>query len=1085
MTGFYLLVAAITLGGSLLTRLSPTVDEIKTRFDLAQTYYAAKDYDNGVTLFSGIADTPNRAILNVDTVTVAIDDLVLPVRIAARYQVGNSLRNVGLDLLARSESAFADGDTATARTRRLKAVEALRQARERFTTIVQDERAPENVRVMSQYQVIRAAFALEDYQAVVRDVERLLALFPGNSYEEAALYDLGWAYFRMGESTKTIESFHRVLRLSQDAVRIDRALFQIGEAYLGLDSLREARAWYQRLVDKYDFSAFSEKDLLAMQTAKIRGVVQETTRELVAKAQIKIGDTYAQSQEVDAAIAAYQLVPERYPQEQDLVEQSYTRLAALVLQVRGLDAGIREYEQAIRRSERKEFQATAQLQIARLLYEAGRYEGAADAYQVYWLGYSNVARIVGFTRDKVLFKLGECHRQLGTELAATEPVKAREVLARALGEYDSTLTYAGTALAADAIFGRGAALLAAGQSDSARIEFERVVDAFPAHPAVPMALFQIARLQHAAGQLPEAAIAYQRVLQVHPETSLADETHMELGVVYKALNQADAALLQYQQVSRGSPNWVKVQVEIGDLLTGAGRYAEAQERLSEALGEAAGDPEALGALLYLRGRIAYSQNRYAEAVPAFTEALNISPGEQVASSARFLRALSSYHLGKLADAAGDSAAGGEYCRRVLSDLELVLEEGITPKMRNVAYRTLGTAATRLGRADQTARYYSELIARTETPEERASFLLMLTELYYDQGRFEETSASAQRLIAERFEDNDELGYYLKERAYSVLASAELQRQQYEPALAAATKGLEEYPHSGESPSLAFAIGLSQYFLKDYPAAAASFERYVGRFPADARAVEGMYYAGQCWQIIGNYQVAAEHFLRVVHTFPRSAYVPEALFLAGENLYNAYQFEQALQAYNRILEEFPTAEYADDAAYSSAWALFELKRMDEGVARMELLVKRYPESMHAPKAQFTVGDYYYNIREYQKAKDAYGALVTRSPSSAEAPRARALVVELDEQIANQIYEEAVARYQAQDFRGAVAGFERIEAEYPQTPTALAALSNMGVALEELGEHSRAEAAYHEVLTRAGEDPAQQAVVEFAKARLAHL
>ena len=184
MTGLFILAIALALGGGLLTRISPTVDEIKDRFDLAQTYYAAQDYDNGVTIFSEIAETPNRALLNVDTISVVINDLVLPVRVAARYQVGNSLRNMGLDLLARSESALAERDSLLAEQRRAEAVESLRLARRHFADIVDDERALEHVRVMSQYQIIRAAFAMEDYVSVVEDVARLLEHFPGNDYEE-------------------------------------------------------------------------------------------------------------------------------------------------------------------------------------------------------------------------------------------------------------------------------------------------------------------------------------------------------------------------------------------------------------------------------------------------------------------------------------------------------------------------------------------------------------------------------------------------------------------------------------------------------------------------------------------------------------------------------------------------------------------------------------------------------------------------------------------------------------------------------------------------------------------------------------
>ncbi|MBI4532233.1 MAG: hypothetical protein HY709_12020, partial [Candidatus Latescibacteria bacterium] len=105
------LVVALAIGGSALTRLSPTVDEIKSRFELAQKYYAAKDYNNGVRIFNEIVETPNRAILDVDTITVAIDDLILPIRVAATYQVGNSYRNVGLDLLERSRLSREEGDS--------------------------------------------------------------------------------------------------------------------------------------------------------------------------------------------------------------------------------------------------------------------------------------------------------------------------------------------------------------------------------------------------------------------------------------------------------------------------------------------------------------------------------------------------------------------------------------------------------------------------------------------------------------------------------------------------------------------------------------------------------------------------------------------------------------------------------------------------------------------------------------------------------------------------------------------------------------------------------------------------------------
>ena len=42
---------------------------------------------------------------------------------------------------------------------------------------------------------------------------------------------------------------------------------------------------------------------------------------------------------------------------------------------------------------------------------------------------------------------------------------------------------------------------------------------------------------------------------------------------------------------------------------------------------------------------------------------------------------------------------------------------------------------RLGRQEEAARYYQELIAASDDPQEQATFSMLLTELYYDQQDF--------------------------------------------------------------------------------------------------------------------------------------------------------------------------------------------------------------------------------------------------------------------------------------------------------------------------------------------------------------
>ena len=1079
----FLIVAVL---GIALSRLSPSIPEIREKFELAQKYYAGKDYDTGVQLFRELIETPNNAVLNIDTLHVSIGELRLPLRIAATYQVGNSNRNMGLELLERSRSALSEGDSAIAAQRKEEAFRALKDSKGHFAQLVQEERVPSNVRVMAQYQIIRADYAMEAYRAVVEDVRLLLDRFPGSEYEDVALYDMAWSHYNLAEYPEAIEAFRRVLDVSEDVIRRDRSVFQIAESYVHLGDRDLAVEWYQRLVDTYDFTVLSEKELEAMKALKIRGVVKETTRELVAKAQIRIGDVWAEQGKVKEAIEAYSLVPQRYPQEQLLVEQAYTRGAGLILERRGLDPGIRAYRQALENVDRKEFKATIQLQIARELFDAGRYREALEAYHVYMKAYGDVARIIGFDIDKVLFKIAEAYRHLGIGLLKEDSKGATEALERSLATYDTLLARFGeTPLRPDARFGMAISHHALGHTDRALELFLEVARAYPDHPAAPSALLQAGRNQYTSGAYEEAASTYRALIERYSDFERIDRVYAELGMTYKAMGHIEQAVAALRRVRRSAPAWVKVRAEIGEILTSAGRYDEALEGLDEAIAAGEGTPEVVAELRYIKGKIAYSKKNYPQAVPELTEALEYSSNEQLKVSARFMRGLAYYEMGKDYDAEGEGGKAVRYYERSTEDLQGVLRSDPTPKMRDIAYRTLGTAMIRLGRSEETIQTYSALIASVKSPEERAVFELLLMELYYDQRRFEEAISAARSLVALSFEDTNEAGYFRKERAYSVLSGALLELKKYEEAVAAGKEGLERYPDSGESAALAFTIGLAYYGLEDYERAARNFEEYIRRFPKERNVLFGYYYAGQSYQILGEYEKAADAFRRIVRAFPTSAQAPEALFLCGENLYNALQFDASRSTFEELLERYPDSAFADDALYSLAWIYFDLNQMDTGLKSMETLASRFPQSPHASRALYTIGDYYYSVKKYAQAKEAYRKVIRTYSESEEAAKAAQLIPELDEEMASRLYDKAFSAFERRDYTLAVEGFQAVLDRFPNTYAALSALANMAVAWEHLGDRKRAKKLYDKVIAIGAGDESKADVVRFAKLRLEHL
>jgi outer membrane assembly lipoprotein YfiO len=1088
-----LLIVLVFALGTITTRFFPTEERIQDRFALGQTYYAANDHENCVRIFREITETPNYSLLNVDAIDVSIGELVLPIRVAATYQVGNSHRNVGSTRLERSRNAAAEGDSALSKDRRAEAEAAFASAKESYRRIADKDAAPLHVRVMAQYQIVHADYQMESYPEVIEDARELLKRFPGSAYEEAAIYDMGWAYYYMEEYEKCIETFRKLMAVSEDALKLDRALFQMAESSFALSAYDQAIAWYERLVNQYDFAGMTEKELEAMKVQRLRGLVRETTRELVAKAQIRIGDTYAEQGEVDEAIGAYSLVSERYPQEQALVEKSYDSMADMVLNQRGVDAGVAVLRNAIENVDHRTFQAKAQLKIARALFDVERYGEAIDEYRVYVKAYGDIAAAVGYTLDRAYFMIAEAYREMGQSDADTAggDLPAENSYYREAVTYYSMLLseYPLSVRTAEATYGLGHAYRGLTMTDSAMVYFRKTVDRYPSASVAPYALVWQARLGFMEEDFEEAAALYRTLIQTYPESELVDQAQKDLGLSYKRLNRIEEAVVAFSRLSISSPFWAKAQAEAGDMLVAAGRLDEVDRvlGLNQAIqvAEEGGDKETVGELYYIKGRIARAKGARKEEVGHFSSVLKATSNPQLTAFALFFRGLAQYELGSREDAAGDSPVAVLHYERCVANLDSAVIYDISPQARSVAYRTRGTALTRLGRAAQAVRNYSELIRSALSAEERSDYQLLLMELYYDQRQLDEAERVAQEIVRGVFEDDREAGFFKKERAYSVLSSAYLEQKRYRDALAVASEGLAKFPDVGESAAMAFVVGRSLYFLEEYPRAARAFRTYIAHYPDRDEAPSAYYHLGYCYEIIGEYDRAAEAFGTMVDQFPQHALVPDALYRFGENLYNDRKFREALDAYMEVERRAPSTPFAPKALYSASWTYLDLDRPEDGIRTMRRLVATYPESDYARFAQFSIGDYYYSIKDYRTAQADYRKVAERFPTSEEAAKVKALLADLDEDLAGQEYDRVFPDFEKKNYDAAARGFRAIADQYPGTYSALAALANLGVALEHLGDVKGARRAYDRVIAAGDEDPENKDVVEFSKIRLKNL
>ena len=1090
MTSLIIILTTIVVG-AVGSRFVPTEDLLQDQFSLGQKYYAANDHENAVEIFNEIERTPNYALLEVDAIQVSIGEQTMPIRVAAAYQLGNSHRNVGRTKLERARNAVAEGDSLKGRQRWGEGVASFEAAKVHYRRLVEDTSAPRAVRVMAQYQIVRANYQMESYGDVVGASQVLLERFPGSDYEESALYDRAWAYYHMGDFAAAIGTFERMLGMAADVVKIDRAIYQAGESHFELGAFDAARAMYGRLVDKYDFGAMSEDELKAMETERFRGLVQETTRELVAKAQIRIGDAYAEEERIDEAVAAYSLVPQRYPQETLLVQKSYGNMAEMVFEQQGVDAGITVLGRAIDQVEDPVFRGRSQARIAGVLYEDGRFAEALQEYEVFVRAYGDEAAAVGFTLDRVLFMEGECHRALGRQARERDrAVAAESHFGEAVSRYRSILSrHPRSERVPEALFGMGRAFYALGQADSARAHFRSSVEGHPAAPVAPHALSWQGQMEFLLEEHDGAQRSYERLLSVYPGAGLNDRTWKDLGLLYKSTNRMDEAIEAFSNVDEDFELWTKVQADMADLLLAAGRLDEIPARIDfdrvTAKAAAEGDEETLAELHYVQGRIARERDDRAAQIEHFGAALARVPESRVRSLALFFRGLAHYSEGMAADAADDSLTGTAHFEAAVDDLQRLLDAGVSAEMRPIAYRTRGVALTRLGRSSEAVSAYRTLIESAASDDERTDFELMLMELYYDQGQLAQTEQMAAALLAAPAAGQGGADARRKaERAYMVLVSIMMSQERYDEALATATQALRRHPDSQDRGTLMLVRAQALLSLEEYPKAASAFDRFTQEHPRHPDVASAYMQLGYAREILGEYGDAAAAYQRAGERL-QGTEVADALFRAGENLYNDSRFEEALERYLEVAQRYPGSPAAEQALYSAAWTYLDLDRDRASIETMARLVADYPHSDYARFAQFSIGDYHYSRKEYESAQNAYEKVVALYGETPEAQNARSLLTDLEEDMASRDYEAVFADFERRKYKVAVQGFEDVYEKYPRSYSALAALANKGVALEHLGDKGRARETYEQIMQTAADDPDKDDIAEFARLRLENL
>ena len=172
---------------------------------------------------------------------------------------------------------------------------------------------------------------------------------------------------------------------------------------------------------------------------------------------------------------------------------------------------------------------------------------------------------------------------------------------------------------------------------------------------------------------------------------------------------------------------------------------------------------------------------------------------------------------------------------------------------------------------------------------------------------------------------------------------------YESAIDEWQTFIRKFPEDSRSNKAMHYLGTCQLQAKQLPAAAATFEAVLQKFPKFELLDQTILNLGTAWYTMAqeskkteDYAKAETSFARLSNEFPKSPYAGRALYYRGESQYQQNKLDEAAASYMALNNTFPNDELVPDATYALGICQQTLMKTDDALATFATFEKKFPK-----------------------------------------------------------------------------------------------------------------------------------------------
>lgn len=664
--------------------------------------------------------------------------------------------------------------------------------------------------------------------------------------------------------------------------------------------------------------------------------------------------------ETEEAEAAFAALREKFPKH-DLAADAALGEASSAFQA-GDDATARRLCAAFLADHPSHPQASsAALLLAECDYRSGDFTRAERGYAAFLEKYGSDANAwrAAVRRGLALMRLGKAE-------------EATALLDRALAEPgagDRGTRLAALVTRADAAFARADWETSQRRFDEAARLTDHPADADTTRVRED-SLLKLGLSMHRRGAPADAIAAYDRLLTESPDGRHALQATFEKGQALAELKRDAEAAAAFNQVVAAEKDAAEPRFSahalrhLAAIASRAGRAEEAAALLAQ-IGDLTGEGSA--AIDLERGRALLSAGKYADAEEALTQAIDASTEPAIALEARAHRAIAVSRQGRSEDALME-----------LTSLKPRSSDLPAESRASVAYE-LASVLKQLGRDDEAAAAYQDLLALGPPPSLAAYAAIDLAQLSAKSERFDDclrwvdaAAASVAKTDRGTLQAITDHGAYLRgisehrlgrsadaAKTLSRFLSDRADSPLREPAALACGEAMIKSGHPADAakilgplasastdaqiagPAL-LRLGESHALAQQWTASEEAFTTYLSRFGDSGLWFQARFGIGWARENQGRHEAAIESYREVVerHSGPTAA---RAQFQIGECLYATKKLDAAVRELMRVDILYAYPEWSAAALFEAGRCLAEQGKTGDAREQFEQVIKRFADT----------------------------------------------------------------------------------------------------------------------------------------------